>query len=147
MRCLSGLVALAALGGCIVHDHAPAGRPPDPPVAGEELLSLVRAGIAGPVIFDLVDRRGAEPLNADTLAALKQAGASDALLQKAILAERRAPPVVVVEPPYYYSWPPYYGGTYYGWGPPYPYYGWSFGYGWSGYRCYGRSSYGIRIYR
>lgn len=140
MRGLSGLVALAALGGCIVHDHAPLPRPAAPPLAREELLSLVRAGIAGPVLFELADRRGVDPLDADTLATLKKEGASDGLLQKLILAERRAPPVVVVEAP------PYDYGDYYGWAPYTPHFGWGFGFGWSSYRYY-RPSRGIRIYR
>ena len=155
MRYLSGLVALAALGGCILHEPVPAGRPPDPPLAREELLSLVRAGVSSPLVFDLVDRRGAEPLDADSLAALKTAGASDALLQKAILAEKRAP-VVVVDPaayyyPGYYAYPPYY----YGYAPYYPRYGYAgwgwgygWGYGWGGYYggC-GRSVHAVRVYR
>jgi hypothetical protein len=135
MRRLTGLAALALLGGCVVYDREDSTRPADPPLARDEALTLVRAGLADTVVFELVDRRGVEPLDADSLAALKKAGASDGLLQKMILAERR-PPVVVEEPPvaYYYE----------GWRPIYPVFGFGFGYSrWH----YGRPSRGIRIHR
>ena len=140
MRCGSGLVALAALGGCIIHEQGPLPRPADPPLSRQEVSSLVRAGVGEPLIFELAERRGVDPLDADAIASLKTAGASDGLLQKMLLAERRAPAVVVEDAP------PYYYGDYYGWGPYYPRFGWGFGFGYSGYRYY-RPSRGIRIYR
>jgi hypothetical protein len=135
MSCL----AVLALGGCVVYDRAPLPRPADPPLTGNEALRLVAAGVAEAVIREAVDLRGVEPLDADALAALKKAGASDPLLQKMILAVRTPPPeedVVYVEPyPYYYS-------GYYPW---YPSVG--FGFGFSSGHYHGRPSRGVRIYR
>jgi hypothetical protein len=140
MRWLSCLAVLA-FGGCVVYERAPLPRPADPPLSANEALRLVAAGVSEAVIREAVDLRGVEPLDADALAALKKAGASDPLLQKMILAVRTPPPeedVVYVEPYTYY-----YG--YYGYRPWYPSVG--FGFGFSSRHYHGRPSRGVRIYR
>lgn len=140
------VLGLASLGGCVVYERAPASRPADPPLSRDEASRLLAAGVSGPVLDELVERRGVEPLDADALAALKKAGASDALLQKMIASVRTPPPepeTVVVDYPHYY-YPYYYGYGWPYWRSYYP--GWSFGFGYS--RSYYRgSSRGIRVYR
>jgi hypothetical protein len=99
------------------------------------------------VLGENVENRGVEPLDADAVAALKKAGASDALLQKMIQGERKPPPpeeAVYASPyPYYYGYDPYY--------PAYATFG--FGFGYSSYHHhphhshYHRSYRGIRVYR
>jgi hypothetical protein len=141
MRWLSCLAALA-LGGCVVYERGAVPRPADPPLGANEAARLVSAGVSETVIGELVALRGVEPLDADALAALKKAGASDPLLQKLILAVRTPPPpeedVVYVEP-----YPYYFGYGYYGY---YPWRG-SVGFGFSSRHYYGRPSRGIRVYR
>ncbi len=128
MRKAALVLALAGLGGCIVHDHAPAQAPPGPPLTRSEAERLAAAGVSEPVMVELIEKRGARPLTADDLVALKKAGASDTVVQKMIAAETKAPDVVVVQDPAYYSYPyhPYYYPYYpYYWGPAW---GFSFGY-------------------
>jgi hypothetical protein len=160
MRRTFSLAALALLGGCVVYDPPPERRPADPPVTKEEALSLVRAGLSEPVVIELAEQRGVEPLDADTLAALKKAGASDPLLQKMIQSERRAPVVAAVPgayDPYYYPYYPYYPWYYYPYRPVYPYpaYGIGVGFGYYGYYGHRHHYHGhghshsapVRIYR
>jgi hypothetical protein len=119
----AAMVLALGLGGCIVHERAPAEAPPGPPVTRDEAERLSAAGVSEPVLVELIEKRGARPLTADDLVALKAAGASDTVVQKMIAAESREPDVVVVrEPAYYYYYP--YGYSY--WGPAW---GLSFGYG------------------
>lgn len=126
----SATLALAlALGGCIVHESAPPESPPGPPVTRDEAERLAAAGISEPVMVELIEKRGARPLTADDLVALKKAGASDTVVQKMIASETKAPQVVVVHEPAYYYHPGYY---YYGW----PYWGFSFGLGYSHYHSH-----------
>lgn len=130
--CLASL----ALGGCVVYERGPVPRPADPPLSREELARLLAAGVSEGVLREQVALRGAEPLDADAVAALKKAGASDDLLQRLILAVRVPPPPpepVVVERAYYYGWSPVYASV-------------GFGFGVSSYRRYPRAR-GIRVYR
>jgi len=131
MRALTCLAALA-LGGCVVRERVPSPRPADPPLTREEAARLLAAGAPEPVLREQVDQRGVEPLDADAIAALKKAGASDALLQAMITAVRVPPPppeVVIVEHERV-------------WGPSF-----SFGFGFSSSRRVCRPSRGVRIYR
>ena len=143
MSCLAAL----AFGGCVVYDRAPVSRPSDPPLSREEAHRLLSAGVSEGVIGEFVDRRGVEPLDADAVAALKKAGASDPLLQKMIQAVRKEPPPeeVVADGPY-----PYYYGYPYGYYPAYASVGFGFGYSYGHYGHYHgcRPSYrGVRVYR
>lgn len=127
-------LAALALGGCVVYERGPVPRPADPPLSREELARLLAAGVAEGVAREQVALRGAEPLDADAVAALKKAGASDELLQELILAARVPPPEpIVVERAYYYGWSPVYTSL-------------GFGFGFSSHRHYSRSR-GIRVYR
>ena len=138
---MSCLAALGLGGGCVVYERDAVPRPVDPPLSGEEALRLVSAGVSETVVGELVALRGVEPLDADALAALKKAGAPDALLQKMILAVRTPPPpeeerVYVDTYPYYYGYYPYYR----------PFYT-SVGFGFSSRHSHRHSSRGIRVYR
>lgn len=114
--------------------------PTEPPVSREELERMSTAGVSDPVMFELLDKRGAAALTPDDLVALKEAGAPDAVVQKAIASEKKIVEPVVVEN-YYYGYP-YYGTTFsYGVGFGYGYYGGHYGY------CYPRGAYGVRVYR
>jgi hypothetical protein len=119
--------------------------PAEPPVSKEEIERMSNAGISEPVMVELIDKRGAQPLSTDDLVALKKAGAPDPVVQKAIASERKVVEQVVVTD-YYYPYAgyyPYYGASFsYGFAWGYPYYGYGHYYG--GYpRGYG----GVRIYR
>lgn len=141
MRRILGLAVLA-LGGCVVVHDPVLPRPAEPPLTREEATRFVAAGLSEGVIGERIDAQGVEPLDADALAALKKAGASDALLQKLILAAKTPPPperAVYVDdgPYYYYGYRPIYTSVGVGFG---------FGYGYSHSRVC-RPSRGIRIYR
>jgi hypothetical protein len=107
----------------------------DPPLSREEIERLSTAGISDQVMMELLDKRGALALTPDDLVALKNAGAPDEVVQKAIASERKVVERVVVEDPYY----PY-GGTSFS-------YGVSFGYGGYYYGAYPRGYLGVRVYR
>jgi hypothetical protein len=81
---------------------------------------MVSVGVSEPVMMELVEKRGAMPLTADDLVALKKAGASDVLIQHMIASEKKAPDPSTLPPPGY-AYPP---ATY--WGPSI---GFSFGVG------------------
>jgi hypothetical protein len=98
--------------------------PTEPPVSKEEIIRMSSAGISDPVMIDLIEKRGANPLAPDDLVALKNAGTPDDVVQKAIASERKVVERVVVDDYYAY---PYYG---------YPYYG-----------GYPRGYMGVRVYR
>jgi len=123
--------------------------PMEPPVTREEIERMSSAGLSEPVMIELIDKRGSQALTTDDLVALKQAGAPDTVVQKAISSERKVIEQVVVHE--YYAYPAYYGYPYYG----YPYssvsfsYGVGFGYGYYGgyYGGYPRGSMGVRAYR
>jgi hypothetical protein len=89
MRHLLPLAALA-LAGCLNPYYGTRGGPGsgDPPVAREEVERLAAAGVSDAVILESLERRGARKLSADDLVALKKAGATDAVLEKMIAAER-----------------------------------------------------------
>ena len=81
---------LLVTAGCFYGHHrhdATRGRT-EPPLAREEVEQLAAAGVSDPVILELVDRRGAAPLTADDMVALKQAGANDMVLNRMIANER-----------------------------------------------------------
>jgi hypothetical protein len=115
-RCIPLLTL--ALAGCVIHANRPRSAGPEgPPLAKTDLERLSAAGISDPVVLELIERRGAVKLSSDDVVSLKNAGASDAVIQKALASVR--PEVVVVKSaaparfyPYYY---PYYWGyaTYY----------------------------------
>jgi len=117
--------------------------PSEPPVSREEIERMSTAGISEAVMIELLEKRGAQPLNTDDLVALKKAGAPDPVVQKAIASERKVVERVVVDdyyPAYYPGYYPYYGASFsYGFGWGYPYYG----YGYS----YPRGYMGVRVYR
>jgi hypothetical protein len=106
----AALVLLAA--GC-------ASRVVEPPFAGapvarDEMERLAAAGISEAVQVELVEQRGALPLTADDLVALKKAGVSDAVLQRMMALERKEPEVRYVDEVryydrYYYDPWPWYG--------------------------------------
>lgn len=131
MRRLACLAVLT-LGGCVVHAH-PDPRPVDPPLSRDEALRLLSAGVAEGVVWEQVDLRGMEPLDADAVAALKKAGAPDPLLQKMILAVRTPPPEPVVYA-YYDGYRPVYTSV-------------GFGFGFSSRRYSHYRGRGIRVYR
>jgi hypothetical protein len=119
--------------------------PTDPPLSREEIERLSSAGVSEPVINELIDKRGSVALTPDDLVALKNAGAPDTVVQKAISSERKVVERVIVEDYYAYPYPYYYG---------YPYYGasfsYGFGWGYGGYYhggCYPRGAVGVRVYR
>jgi len=116
--------------------------PTDPPVSREEIERMSGAGISEPVMIELIERRGAAPLTPDDLVVLKNAGAPDAVVQKAIASERQIVERVVVENsgyPYPYYDYPYYGASF----------GYGFGWGYGGYYYggYPRGYMGVRVYR
>lgn len=133
-----GLAAVAALGGCIVHDSAAPQAPAGPPLTRDEAERLAAAGVSEPVMVELIEKRGARALTADDLVALKKAGATDAVVQKMIASETREPEVVVVREPEYYHYP-YSGYSY--WGPAW---GFSFGYGYYHHRHHSTHSHTSR---
>lgn len=103
MKLLLPLAALA-LAGCL-HPYPGTRSGPvsdDPPVAREEVERLAAAGVSDAVIVESLERRGTRKLSADDLVALKKAGATDAVLEKMIAAERPAAPPEA-------SWPHHHG--------------------------------------
>lgn len=127
MRTFIPVLALV-LSGCVYYPARARGPVPEgPPLARADLERLAAAGISDGVVTELLDRRGAAKLSADDVVALKKAGASDAVVQKALSSERQEPePVAVAEPVHYYyysCWPSCW------WGPPRWYWYPSFGLG------------------
>jgi hypothetical protein len=124
---------LLVAAGCVHEppERPPMPMPPEPPITRDEVERLSRAGITEAVILEQVEKRGARPLNPDDLVALKNAGTSDAVVQKMISSERKEPDVVVVQQPAYLYHNYYYGPYWYGpyWGPY-----WGFGVSYYGYR-------------
>ncbi len=119
------------LAGCVYTYPTGRSHPIEPPVQKSEMERLLAAGISEGVILEVVERRGTQRVSSDDLVTLKQAGASDGLLEKVVACERREPPRVV-----YYESPVYY----------YPYRHWHYyDYGWwpsfrVGYSYWGRRS-------
>ena len=111
--------------------------PTEPPLTREEIERMSIAGISEPVMMELLDRRGALALTPDDLVALKNAGAPDPVVQKAIASERKVVERVVVEDYYAYPYYPYYGASF----------SYGFGWGWGGYYGYPRGAVGVRVYR
>lgn len=112
------LLVLAGAGGC-VHRY-PVVRHQDPPLTRDEAGRLAAAGVAEPVLIELVEKRGALKLSADDIVEIKKAGASDGVIQKMITLERREPErvrYVEYDTDYYYYHRPYYPW----WGPSYYY--------------------------
>ena len=99
------------------------------------------AGVSDPVVYEILDKRGAAALTPDDLVALKEAGTPDTVVQKAIASEKKIVEPVIVEN-YYYGYPYY--GTSFSYGVGFGYYGGYHGY-YGGY--YPRGSMGIRVYR
>lgn len=103
------------LAGCVYTYPRGHSLSTEPPVQKDEMERLLAAGISEGVISEVVERRGAQQVSAEDLVTLKQAGASDALLERVVACERRDPPRVV-----YYERPVYYRCHYwhyydYGW--------------------------------
>ena len=119
------VLCLLALCGCVYESY---GRrtayPAAPPLAREEVEKMAAAGVSDPVMMELIEQRGAKALSADDIVALKNAGASDAVIGKMQATERKEPEVVYVEGPAYYR--SYYGPYWYPW--------WGFSYGYWGRR-------------
>ncbi len=94
---------ILALAGCVVHSRRSLRDGPDgPPLTRAELERLSAAGISDELVAELLERRGAAPLSSDDVVALKKAGASDAVVEKALASERREPEIVMVDRPVYY---------------------------------------------
>ena len=149
MRKMLCLLLLAS-SGCFYQGYAVRHvGPSEPPLSREEVERLAGAGVSEAVIVEMVESRGASPLVADDLVALKKAGVSDPVVQKMIANERKQTAVVVDD---YYA---YYPSSYYYYGYPYyPYYGpyvgasFYYGYGWGwGHHHHSRGSGGVRVYR
>ena len=87
MRWILPVLVLSA-GACAPYRPYPQYDPPLTRVEGERLAA---AGISEPVVIELVEKRGALKLSADDIVAIKQAGASDAVIQKMITHERQEP--------------------------------------------------------
>lgn len=114
MRTLPALLTLA-LAGCVVHSNRPRSPGPEgPPLTKTDLERLSAAGISDPVIVELIDRRGVVRLSSDDVVAVKKAGATDEIIQKAIASERQEPPPVPMAVPIYYY---HYYYPYYWWYP------------------------------
>ncbi len=90
-------------------------RPPPPrrvdygdPLTRAETEKLLKAGVSDAVIIEKAKRSGAAKLSADDIVALKQAGASDDLVQQLIVNERAASRAVYAPSTttyaYYDSW-------------------------------------------
>jgi hypothetical protein len=138
-------VLLLASAGCTYPAYAIRKPfPTEPPVSKEELVRMSNAGISEPLMIDLIEKRGANPLTPDDLVAMKNAGTPDSVVQKAIASERKVVERVIVEDYYAYPYSGYYGYPYYG-----ASYSYGFGWGWGGYYHggYSRGGLGIRIYR
>jgi hypothetical protein len=148
MKMFAAVLFLAST-GCIYHRHPVEPMPNSPPLPRDEAQRLAAAGVSEPVLIELIEKRGAEPLSAEDIVALKNAGAGDAVIQKMIALKRDdPPPPVAVEDVYYYPTPVYVTYDYY----PYyyrPYYYSSFGFGFGYSRHYGHrwSGLGVRIRR
>jgi hypothetical protein len=151
MRTLWLVLAALALPACASAPRYASDAPyAGPPLARDEMERLAAAGISEPVLVELVQKRGATPLSADDLVALKNADTPDGVVQKMIALERKEPEIRYdaryAYGPYYYS--PFYDPWYWsfgaGWG-----WGWGAGWGWGwGRRSYHpRGSVGVRIYR
>lgn len=114
------------------------------PLQRTEVEKLLKAGVSDGVIIEKAKKAGAEKLEADDIVALKQTGASDALVKDLITHERRPVERTVVYVPttrYVYSD--------YWWGPSF-YYSYDYGWGWPHrhrhYRRHGsRMGVGVRV--
>lgn len=132
---------LLTVAGCTYPYTVRRPLPTDPPLSREEIQRMSTAGVSDGVVYELLDKRGAASLTPDDLVALKEAGTSDTLVQKAIASEKKIVEPVIIENYYYYGYP-YYGTSFaFGVGYGYGYYGHHHG----GY--YPRGSMGIRVYR
>lgn len=138
-------VLAGLLGGCYTEVYRePAAVPAGPPLTREEVERLAAAGVSEPVLLELVEQRGARPLSADDIVALKKAGAPDAVVQKMIARETKEPEVVYVERPVYYYRSYYYHDP---WWPHSWYCGPGFGFSYHYYRWRPRAGFGVRIVR
>jgi hypothetical protein len=128
MRNMMLALGLALLGGCFyeTYDRRAILPPVPPPVTRDEMERMAAAGVSETVMLEVVDQRGARPLSADDIVAIKTAGASDAVIAKMQATVRKEPEVVYVEQPVVYR--SYYYGPYW-----YPSFGFSYGY-WGGRR-------------
>jgi hypothetical protein len=131
MMCLG----LALLSGCVYetgYERRVITGPMAPPVAPGEVIRMEAAGVSEPVILDVLSVRGARPLTADDIVAIKTAGGSDTVISKMQNTIRQEPEVVYVEQPVVYRS--------YAYGP-YWYPSWGFGYSSWGHR----GGWGVRV--
>ena len=142
------LVLLAATAGCTYPAYTV--RKPinsDPPISREEIERMSSAGIAEPVMIEMIEKRGADALTTDDVVALKKAGAPDPVVQKALSNEKKVVERVYVDNYYYgYPYPYYYGPAYsasFYFGYPYYYHHGYYGGYYGGYR----GAAGVRVYR
>jgi hypothetical protein len=109
-------VLTLALAGCIYQERDPGPMPEGPPLLRAEIERLAAAGVSDEIILEKIENRGALHLTSDDLVALRKAGASDAVLDKAISNERVEPEVVYVDEPAYTHrhayWYPWWGFSY-----------------------------------
>lgn len=106
--------------------------PGGPAVTRIEMERLAAAGVSEATQLGVIGERGAKPLSADDIVALKKAGATDAVISKMQNSIRAEPEVIYVEQPVVYR------NYYYG---PYWYPSWGFGYSHYGHG----SSWGVRV--
>ena len=137
-------VSILALAGCYYEPYGvPSGVRTVPlPMTRSEVEGMVRAGVSEPVMVDVIDKRGAAPLTADDIVALKKAGASDGVIAKMQKTERREPDPTLLDGGLPDS--DLYGNVYVDYPYGYPYWGYSYA-AWRGYSCWGwggRSSWG-----
>ena len=127
-------LCLALLSGCFyeTYDRRAISPPLPPPVTRDEMERMAAAGVSEPTMLELVERRGARPLSADDIVAIKKAGAPDTVIAKMQATVRKEPEVVYVEQPIVYR-----SYTY----GPYWYPSWGFGYSYWGRRSYS----GVRV--
>lgn len=108
---MSILAAALILPACGASKNRHASTYAGPPLAKEELVRLSAAGLSETVMLEVLESRGAVPLKADDVAAIKLAGAADAVIARMIALERKEPEVVVLENDYTYRPSPVHFGV------------------------------------
>lgn len=127
IKCLLLPLAGLLLAGCVTRTYTVTTPPSGPTVA--EVQSMVQAGVSDPVIVNQIQNSSTRyTLTADQIIALKNAGASESILNALITSVNKPPPVqttttvdtgptiypyVYVDPWPWWGWGPYYRGGYY----------------------------------
>jgi hypothetical protein len=129
-------VSILALAGCYYEPYGVAYgvRAVPLPVTRAEVEGMARAGVSEPAMVDVIEKRGAAPLTADDIVAVKKAGASDVVIAKMQATERRDPGPIDLDPALAY--PDSYGPSYVDFTYGSPYWGYSYS-AWRGYSSWG----------